>query len=179
MTTKKEQRAILKEKIMAFKDAESASHSIQDKLFGLEEYQNSKSIFIYISTDAEADTSNIINDALKSNKKVFVPIMQDNGKIAMSEINFATVYKKGVYNIMQPEIPIIAEEKTDIAIIPLVGFDKEKNRLGHGKGYYDKFLRDYDGKKIALAFAVQEVDKLVVEDFDIKMDTIITEEKIF
>lgn len=179
MTTKKAQRIKLRKDIKAYKGTETASQRIQDKLFQTKEYKESKSIFIYLSLENEVDTKNIIIDAFSNGKRVFVPITKDNGIMFMSEIEVSTEYKKGKFDIAQPLNFNINEENVDLVIVPLVGFDKEKNRLGQGGGYYDRFLSKNNSAKIALAFAFQELDKIIVADNDIKMDKIITEDKIF
>ena len=57
-------------------------------------------------------------------------------------------------------------------------FDKEKNRIGYGKGYYDKLLKTTCAKKIALAFELQIVEKIPAEEHDVKVDKILTEKQI-
>ena len=73
----------------------------------------------------------------------------------------------------------IKEIKPDIIICPLIAFDKYKNRLGYGKGYYDRFLKNNKIIKIGTAFSLQEAEKIPCENHDIKMDLIITEKNIF
>ncbi|MDR2091262.1 MAG: 5-formyltetrahydrofolate cyclo-ligase [Clostridiales bacterium] len=63
----------------------------------------------------------------------------------------------------------------DVIIVPLVAFDKDKNRLGRGKGYYDRFLSKTSAVKIGTAYKAAEVEKIDVDIYDVKMDIIITE----
>jgi len=71
------------------------------------------------------------------------------------------------------------EVKPEIIICPLLAFDKHKNRLGYGKGYYDKFLNNNKITKIGIAFSIQETEQIPHENHDVKMDLIITEKDIF
>ena len=67
----------------------------------------------------------------------------------------------------------------DVIIVPCVGFDAYKNRLGHGGGYYDIFLTDLKATKIAVAFEAQKLDQIITDINDIPMDMIITEAGIY
>ena len=74
----------------------------------------------------------------------------------------------------------IGEEYTgniDLIIVPGVIFDREKNRLGYGKGYYDRYLSNKDIYKIGICFSDQVIDLLPSESHDIKMNIIITEKE--
>lgn len=175
---KSDQRKDLKKRLNLFTNRKKVSEIICRTFIDMECYKQANSIFVYLSTEKEVDTSLIIKTAFEEGKRIFAPFIKDN-KMLMSEIFPDTEYIKGEYNIAKPKNPVFSDIQTDIALIPLVGFDKNKNRLGQGKGYYDKFLSNYKGKKIAVAFSCQQVDNIVIENNDIKMDTIITEEKIF
>ena len=67
----------------------------------------------------------------------------------------------------------ISTDKIDLIIVPGVTFDKDGNRLGHGKGYYDRILEKLKVPKIGLAFEFQIVDKVPSESHDEKLDYII------
>ena len=69
----------------------------------------------------------------------------------------------------------------DILLVPLVAFDKKLNRIGYGGGFYDRYLKRLKRIKkiitIGLAYSFQEVKKIPINDYDIKLDFIITEKK--
>ena len=71
----------------------------------------------------------------------------------------------------------------DIILVPLVGFDSDKFRLGYGGGYYDRYIEKMNNKKmvttIGLSFSFQKVAKLPIDKFDKKLDFIITEKNTF
>ena len=60
-----------------------------------------------------------------------------------------------------------------ICIVPGVAFDKNNNRIGYGKGYYDRFLQNYKGSKIGLAYNKCICDEIETDKFDVKLDKII------
>jgi 5-formyltetrahydrofolate cyclo-ligase len=175
MTDKTQQRQILRQRTAQFTNRHKSSEIIAKKLFELEEYELAESIFIYLSTDKEVDTFPIVERAFKEGKRVFVPVTREEMRLA--EIFPITPLTKGKYGIKEPQNAVISDFMPDIAIIPLVGFDAERNRLGQGKGYYDRFLQGFPGKKIALAFSIQKLMGIIIDSNDIKMDMIITEEE--
>jgi 5-formyltetrahydrofolate cyclo-ligase len=76
------------------------------------------------------------------------------------------------------EIPAQADD-IDIILLPMLGFDRQGGRIGYGAGYYDRFLaqRRYL-KKIGIAFACQEMDRVPTDENDIRMDCIVTEQGV-
>lgn len=160
------------------KDNKRMSELITNKLFEDKDYKEAKSIFVYLSTENEVSTDEIIKIALAEKKKVYVPVTNDI--INLAEINSNTQYIKGMYGIREPKHYKIDNNKViDLAIVPLMAFDKEKNRLGHGKGYYDRFLLNFKGVIIGLGFSFQEVNDTGAEAHDIKLQKIITEKHIY
>ena len=84
------------------------------------------------------------------------------------------------YGIPEPRLK--KKVVPDILLIPMVAYDDELNRLGYGGGYYDRFLKKYEKNniiKIGLAISCQEVKKLPTDNFDKKMDYILTEKKLY
>ncbi len=153
------------------------SKLITEKLLSLPEYQAADSVFVYLSTIYEADTNAIIADALQKEKAVYVPVIYE--KMYAVRIDKQSKFIMGKFGIRVPEYFQLDEQAAiELAIIPLVAFDNNKNRLGHGKGYYDYYLADFKGKKIALAFEAQCFSNIPVQSYDIIMDKIVTEDRI-
>lgn len=92
-------------------------------------------------------------------------------------INSLDELKKSSFGILEPsnQSKIINKENIDLLIVPMVAFDSNHNRLGYGGGYYDRYLKNYAGKVIGLAFSFQQTEALPVESFDIPIKTIIDE----
>ena len=138
---------------------------------------NSNIIALYYPLKDEVNTILLIEYLLSQNKKVCLP------KVEKDFINFYYVssleelVKSSKFNLVEPvgEASKLVDSKLiEIIFCPGVGFDKENNRLGFGKGYYDKYLKNVNCLKIGLAYKEQVVDKLPVNDFDIKMDLVVT-----
>lgn len=138
-------------------------------------FKKAETIFLYKSLPNEIDTKKLINICFDMGKTVAVPVTAD--KIKMVIINEKTKFMKKKFGV---EEPIEGTElfDADVAIVPMVAFDRRLNRVGHGKGYYDRFLADKQCRKIGIAFSLQESNEIVVKSTDIKMDIIITEKEI-
>lgn len=154
------------------------SKEIQIKIFSLPEYIEADTIMFYISYDNEVYTHSMIKDCLKQGKIIVVPKV-DNKDIIPSILTSWSELGIGSYNILEPkQIKPIEKEDIDIIIVPGIGFDIHGYRIGHGKGYYDRFLKTLNILKIGLAFEFQILQDIPHDEYDIKMDKIITEERI-
>ncbi len=135
-------------------------------------------IAIYYSHNFEVDTINIIKYLLRKKYEVYLPkIVDDKNKIMkfvkINTIDFAYETK---FNIKQPiDDKYIDPLLLDVIFVPLVSFDKRKNRLGYGYGYYDRFLKLTYAKKIGLAFQIQKHYHISNNEYDISLDLVITE----
>ena len=87
--------------------------------------------------------------------------------------------KTGAFNIPEPfETEIIEPKYIELALIPGVAFDKKCDRLGRGKGFYDRILNHLTCTKIGIGFSFQIIDNVPVEDHDKPLDFIVTENEI-
>jgi len=143
-----------------------------------------KSISLYYPSNYEVDTSNLFKILKKKrNLSTLLPKLLSNGRMKFVGWNFPDPLKVNKYGFLEPlnnSSSIIPE----VIIVPLVAFDRFHNRLGYGKGYYDRFLlRRTRGKKpvltIGLAFSFQKYKKIPTTKSDIKLDYILTEKGIF
>ena len=92
-----------------------------------------------------------------------------------------TALVKGAYGIMEPsnEEPTIDASEIDLIILPCVSCDRSCNRLGHGAGYYDRYLAKTDAKLMALCAEKLMSDEIPMDDFDVPLDAVITEIDIY
>ena len=146
---------------------------IFNKVINLEEYIQTNLILIYVSLKEEVDTIKLIKYSLEKGKKVAVPKCEGNN-IVFYYINTLEDLEKGNFGILEPRT---SQKVTDfnhsICIVPGVVFDKQNNRIGYGRGFYDRFLKNYTGIKIGLTYKECICDKIVVDDYDMKIDKII------
>lgn len=173
LLNKKELRKTIKEIKLDDKYKTLSSSIIQDKLIDTSEYKNASSIFVYLSTDEEVSTNKIIKQALLDKKKVFVPVCdKDDMKVILVDEN--TKFVKNSYGISEPSS---GEEGNDIdlAIIPCISANRYLQRLGHGKGYYDKFLSKRNCFKVVLCFNKHSYPFIEMDEHDVYMDKYIDE----
>lgn len=154
-------------------------NKIFKKIIESNEYKSSKIIFIYVSFDKEVDTIKLIKKALEDKKNVLVPkiISLKDGMIAV-EISSLQELSMSKYNILEPMLPAeIKHYEIDLCIIPGVAFDVNGGRVGYGGGFYDRFLVKLkkDVSLIALGYKFQILDYVPMEEFDIKISSIISE----
>ena len=162
-------------------DSERFNKSVKigTSLFNHPYYQKAKTIGFYVSLEEEVETILLIEEALKNRKRICVPKVEGD-EIRFYRIKSLVDLQEGTYNIYEPTTPYITRpNKMDLIVVPMIGFNKKKYRLGYGGGYYDRYLKDYKGHTIGLAFD----DCLIEEDFqdehDLPMELIITEDKIY
>ena len=152
---------------------------IFEKLINSDIYKRSKKIFTYISFGSEVDTKEFIKYALSDNKEIYVPktdkIKKEMVAIRISSLDNMSVDKWGILEPKTVEKDKIGEE-FDLVIMPGVAFDRVGNRIGYGGGYYDKYISNKNIKcpKFALAYDFQIVDKIQVEEHDIKTEGVMT-----
>ncbi|MDX8403807.1 MAG: 5-formyltetrahydrofolate cyclo-ligase [Mariprofundaceae bacterium] len=115
--------------------------------------------------------------------RIYAPRMHEREDMHWFSVTENTTWIKGRFDIMEPEQGADWAEETDPAILlmPLVGFDRSGNRLGMGKGCFDRWLSKYQHRIntiIGLAFSCQEITSIPVEAHDIPLQIIITEKEI-
>ncbi len=154
-----------------------ASAAISEKLLSSEPYRRAECIFCYVSTATEPSTVAIINDALAKGKCVCVPKCIAKGRMKALRIESTDCLHKGAYGILEPDdsLPEISPDAIDLAIIPCLAATRDGIRLGHGGGYYDRFLAGTPATKAALCFSKRILPTVPAEDFDVRMDYVISE----
>lgn len=169
MMNKATQRKICLERRNSLTDIQIKEYSVLicDKLIP---YIENKNVLAYMAYDSEVDLSSIYNN------KFSYPVINGDTMDGYMPINNKFIVNK--FNIKEPDPNYskkINKQDLDVVIVPCVGFDEKLNRLGHGKGYYDKYLKDLNVLKIAVGFEIQKLEDIIHETYDIKMDMIITE----
>lgn len=157
------------------------SHKILKKLFRMKEFCQAKKVMFYSSFGNEIDTGRMIERSLKLKKYVFLPKIL-KGKIVPVQIKNLKELVLGKFGILEPIGTMNGCRGTadlDVIIIPGVAYDKNCNRIGFGKGYFDRFLKTQKAVKIGIAHGFQIVKKIPVWKNDVPTDLVITEKNIF
>lgn len=162
------------------------SDIIKEKLTNTEAYKKSDIIALYYSFPFEVNTLEIMKQALIEGKKVILPRVMDKETINFYSIcSIDEVIDESKFGVIEPspsEETFVEPRKVDLVVVPGVCFDENKNRLGFGKGYYDRYLsKAINAKKIGLAFQNQILidGEIPTNKYDVKVDMIITEDRTY
>jgi 5-formyltetrahydrofolate cyclo-ligase len=190
MMKKKEElrKEILEKRIlMSQQEVYEKSLKINNNIMKLNKYKESMSIMCYVDFRNEVSTERLIKHALSFGKRVSVPLITgsrgENKTMIASEItSLENDLETGRYGIYEPRkecIRIIDPKEINLIIVPGVVFDKNKNRIGYGAGYYDRFLSliSRDCLTIGVAFEIQLLNEIPFDENDVVLDMIITEER--
>ncbi len=144
-------------------------------------YKNSKQLMLYMPLGNETDTSAIIKAAFCDGKTVVFPVTDEkSGEITPFYAFFDTTFSKGAFSVSEPVGTQIADmSKTDVVLVPGIAFDKTGNRVGFGKGCYDRLLKDSSATLIGFCYGFQVCEHIPSEAHDIKMDALVTEKGLF
>ncbi|PID27385.1 MAG: 5-formyltetrahydrofolate cyclo-ligase [Candidatus Cloacimonadota bacterium] len=154
---------------------EVLSNSLMEKIENLDQFKKSKTIFIFWSMDDEVDTRGFIKKHL-GKKRFILPSIKGNDLILKPLDSLDQLIDGEQFNIPEPNSePLKNLDAIDLAIIPGVAFDIKGNRMGRGRGFYDRILNllPKTTEKIGICYQCQIVEDLPVESFDIPMDTVI------
>jgi 5-formyltetrahydrofolate cyclo-ligase len=159
--------------------------AIEDRLFEFANFLESKVALLYINSDYEVQTDNIIKRSYSYNKIVVLPAFDSQQfKMKLMKVDaFDQDLKPGPRGVLEPDADrckIVPMDKVDIAIIPGLAFDEKGGRIGTGKGYYDRLIPRLaiTTRKVALTFEEQIVQQIPMESHDKYVDIIITDKRI-
>lgn len=132
-------------------------------------------ILMYYSLPDEVNTHEAVRRLAESGKRVLLPRVVDDENMEIRQFESMDDLSKGSFGIMEPTGKLFLDYGgIDVAVIPGMSFDRHNNRLGRGKGYYDRFLvKVPDAYKIGVCFDFQKLDDIPVDGHDMKVDFVI------
>lgn len=167
---------------------QAAAEKLRDRLFAQPLFQRSKHIAFYLPNDGELDPRPLIQKAWHYDKQCYLPVLQPFGQRSLHFIRYTpdTRLRRNRYGIPEPTLTTrsVAASLLDLVLLPLVGFDARGGRIGMGGGFYDRtFAFRTRQQKIkpfllGLAHSCQQVESLPVADWDVPLDSVITEREI-
>lgn len=178
LDTKKEiRKQILKLRSeMSLIDWAKRSEIICQKVITSHWFREATDLYCYMDFKNEVCTRKIMEEAMILGKNIWIP------KVEGEEMNFYLTtsfdeLKPHAYGILEPDgTTACAEGNEGLMIIPGVAFDREKNRIGYGKGYYDRYLEKHpDLITMAICFDIQMMEKIPKDDHDKALDVLMTE----
>lgn len=138
-----------------------------------------KIIMSYVSLPKEVPTFKILNKVLEDNKILIVPKTVEENIIPVRVESLQELYP-GTFNVLEPVNSLPYDiSNLEVIIVPGIAFNTDLHRVGHGMGHFDRFLRSLPDKtlKIGLAYDFQIIDEEFKDEWDVRMDMVITEKR--
>lgn len=180
--SKKEARTYFSALRSSISDTERKKKSIEicQKISELPQFLTCDTLFIYAPIKTEADPLPLFEAADKLGIRIAFPIsLTDTSTLDFRLVRSLDELNVGAYGIREPgsNFPKAFYTQKSICIVPALAFDAQGNRLGYGKGYYDRFLSDFCGLSIGITFDELKCPALPIESTDISVDIIITDKE--
>lgn len=184
---KRELRREMRERRQRFAARDAASSLIGTRLLQLPELTRASTVMTYVSVGTEVATRDLLSRLASLGKTLFIPYCRDM-HLQLFRLRSVEELVPGTLGIPEPPPELQADperqgrpEEIDLVLIPGLAFDRYGNRLGQGKGYYDRFLRLLrpTALKLGLAFDCQIVEDLPRTPRDVPVDAVLTEKMLY
>ena len=174
-------------KALTASQVHTASMRVAERLRAMDEWRTASEVLIYWPVRGEVDTRMLLAELWARKVRVLMPRCRPD---APGEMDIACAaceadLAPGMFSILEPSTnrcPTVTRAAPDLAFIPGVGFDRRGYRLGFGGGYYDRILAGPDMAEtvtVGLCHSFQLVDKLPIEEWDVPMNMICTDEELW
>ena len=164
-------------------ESSARSRLIQTRVLQFPPYLVSRSVALYNPIQNEVETGAILDHALLTGKHVFFPRFGPEDALELIRIGSASELREGRFGILEPmgESRLAGRDREQLVVfVPGVAFDLTGNRLGRGRGWYDRLIQNELGEAtlVALAYEFQIVDAVPAEEWDQRVHYLITERSI-
>lgn len=178
----------LRQKYRALRDSfgeefiEKASRSACESLIKCKEFMDAETILLYYPIKNEISPLPLFEMCLKMGTTVAFPTCQkENSTLVFKKVTTLGELLRSNFGLFEPNenCEIISLTKNTLCIVPALVFSRSGHRLGYGKGYYDRFLADFNGVSVGLSYSTFVLDEIPHDKHDIPLDMIITESEVF
>ncbi|HTY21468.1 MAG TPA: 5-formyltetrahydrofolate cyclo-ligase [Geobacteraceae bacterium] len=175
------QSMLARRKGLTLAEARSASLQVQNTFISTGEFARARVVAIYAPIHNEVDTSEVMYATLASSKVLLLPAVDHDGMV-LRRVSGPDDLRKGAFGIPEPTpgCPLHPPEEADLIVVPGIAFDTGGNRIGYGKGYYDRALHQLEGRGrlVGFCYDFQLVERIAGEPHDVLMDMIISERRV-
>lgn len=155
------------------------SCAIWEQLRKTEEYRGAQVVFLYMSYSTEVETGGLLEQILADGKCAALPRV-DGEQMDFYQVTGAGDLESGAWGILEPKKTCPCLTEADCILLPGLAFDRNGYRMGYGGGYYDRHMAGHQvGHRIALAFSEQVIETVPVEETDLPVEMIVTEEETY
>lgn len=145
----------------------------------LPELNEAKTVLLFYGVKQEPDTRALIQTLLRQGKTVALPKCLPNRRMEARIVRGLDDLRSGTHGILEPieDCPVIERDRIDLILVPNVCCDRQGYRLGHGAGYYDRYLAGYTGLTVALCPEQWLQEAVPTDEFDLPVALVLTETK--
>lgn len=165
--------------------ARLAAAKVASRLLATSIYKQAMRLAAYIASNNELDPCPVVKEAWNTGKRVYLPVICEDNSLKFAPYHIHSPLQKNRYRIPEPVCPadeLVSAADLDLIMVPLVAFDAECRRIGMGAGYYDRTLAGLNSRKpvkAGLAYDFQQVDGIQAQPWDIPMDLIVTDHRLY
>ena len=175
--------ALAQRSLLSRSESIARSRLIEARALQFPPYLASRSVALYNPIQNEVETEAIRDQALATGKSVFFPRLGPQDSLELIKIGSASEFRQGRFGILEPtgERGLGGRDRDELVVfVPGVAFDLRGNRLGRGKGWYDRLIKNDLGEAtvVALAYDFQVVDAVPAEEWDQRVHYLITERSV-
>ena len=166
---------------------ERASQALAHKIISLDIYRKSQRLAVYFAVNGEISLDPVIDHALAAGKRVYLPNL-DQKSLRFSPYFREQKMRINKFRLPEPDVgddEMLQPAQLDLVLAPLVVFDEDRNRIGMGGGFYDRsFAMRKDATVsrpvlIGVAHELQKVEQIIPEDWDVRLDMVVTDQAIY
>ncbi len=168
---------------LAKDDWQRRSARIVQNILALEKFQHASVIHAFIPDENrhEVNLIPLLEWILSNQKKLLVPVVEGRDLISVELMSFNHL-ERNAFGVLEPieRVPSTLESKIDLVLVPLLAVDSKGNRLGYGKGYYDRCFKRLNSQafKLGVAFEFQVLNHVPATESDVRLDGVVTESGI-
>jgi len=165
---------------LAKEEWQSRSARIVQNILAFEKFQQAKVVHGFIPDEHrhEVNLIPLLEWIISNQKKLLVPVVEE-GELISVELTSFNHLERNSFGVLEPieRVPSSLESEIDLVLVPLLAVDSKGNRLGYGKGYYDRFFKRLNSQafKLGVAFAFQVLNHVPATGNDIRLDAVVTE----
>lgn len=150
---------------------------IQSRFLMTKEYRAASTVLCYVSKELEIDTEGIILASFANGKRVAVPRCEEDGTLRFFLISSLSDLTEGCFHIREPKETCapLSDDSLSVCVCPALCCDMRGYRIGFGKGYYDRFLKDYTGQAVALCYSDSLIPEIQAGEHDSPTQVIVTD----
>ena len=177
----------LRQKYRALRDSFGEEFIQNASLLACENLKNSKIfadsdiVLLYYPVKNEISPLPIVDFCLKTEKTVAFPVCQkESSTLIFKRISTIGDLSQSSFGLFEPNesCETVTPTKNTVCIVPALLFSRDGHRIGYGKGYYDRFLTDFEGISVGFSYSALVLDKIAHEKHDIPLDMIINESEV-